>query len=64
MSVILAIQEAESRRIMVLNQPRQVIHETLSPKIIHKNRAGGVAQSEDPAFKPLSCQKQQKHSSP
>jgi hypothetical protein len=41
--VILATQEAEIRRIAVQSQPRQIVHETLSQKIHHKNRAGGVA---------------------
>jgi hypothetical protein len=40
MPVILAIQEAEIRRIMVQGQPRQTVHETLSRKTLHKNRAG------------------------
>jgi hypothetical protein len=30
--IILATQEAEIRRITVQNQPRQIVHETLSPK--------------------------------
>jgi hypothetical protein len=32
MSVILATQEAEIRRIMVQSQPKQIVHETLSRK--------------------------------
>jgi hypothetical protein len=43
MPVILATQEAEIRRIAVRSQPRQIVHETLSQKTLHKNRAGGVA---------------------
>jgi hypothetical protein len=35
------------------SQPREVVHETLSWKILNKNRAGGVAQGEGPEFKPL-----------
>jgi hypothetical protein len=31
MPVILATQEAEIRRIMVLSQPKQIVHETLKP---------------------------------
>jgi hypothetical protein len=38
--IILATQEAEIRRIMVRSQPGQIVHETLSRKILHKNRAG------------------------
>jgi hypothetical protein len=29
----------------------QIVQETLSQKILHKNRAGGVAQGEGPEFK-------------
>jgi hypothetical protein len=29
--------------------------QTLSQKILHKNRAGGVAQGEGPEFKPQYC---------
>jgi hypothetical protein len=50
MPVILATQEAEISRIVV--QSQQIVHETLSQKTLHKNRAGGVAQGEDPEFKP------------
>jgi hypothetical protein len=32
-SVILAIQEAEMRRTMVLSQPEQIVHKTLSQKL-------------------------------
>jgi hypothetical protein len=31
--IILTIQEAEIRRIMVQSQPRQIVHETLCKKI-------------------------------
>jgi hypothetical protein len=52
MPVILATQEAKIRRITVLSQPRQIVHETLSQKKIHhKKRAGGVAQGVDTEFK-------------
>jgi hypothetical protein len=46
MPVILATQETEIRRIMVQSQTGQIVHETLSRKTLHKNRADGVAQSE------------------
>jgi hypothetical protein len=36
---------------MVQSQPRQIVHETLSQKALHKNRAGGVAQGVDLEFK-------------
>jgi hypothetical protein len=52
MSVILATQEAEIRRINIQSQPGQIVHETLSQKTLQKNRAGGVAQGEGPEFKP------------
>jgi hypothetical protein len=38
--VILATQESEIR----ICQPGQIVWETLSQKILYKNRAGGVAQ--------------------
>jgi hypothetical protein len=56
MSVILATQEAEIRRISVQNQPRQRVLDTVS-KNLHINRAGGVAQGEGPEFKPQYHQK-------
>jgi hypothetical protein len=31
-----------------LTQPGQIVHKTLSQKTLHKNRAGGVAQSKRP----------------
>jgi hypothetical protein len=56
MPVILTAQEAEIRRIVVQSQPRhkpgKTVHETLSRKNFHKNRAGGMAHSEGPEFKP------------
>jgi hypothetical protein len=36
---------------MVQSQPRQIVHETLSKKTLHKNMAGGVVQGEGPEFK-------------
>jgi hypothetical protein len=35
-----------------LNPACAKVHETLSQKTLHKNRADGVAQGEDPVFKP------------
>jgi hypothetical protein len=51
MPVILAIQEADIRRIMVQSQPEELVRKTLSQKTLHKNRAGRVAQGEGPEFK-------------
>jgi hypothetical protein len=44
MPVILATQEAETRRIVVQRQPRQTVHGTLSCKYPTQKRAGRVAQ--------------------
>jgi hypothetical protein len=44
MPVILAIQEAEIRRIMVRSQTWQIVCETLSQKYPMQKRAGGVTQ--------------------
>jgi hypothetical protein len=49
--VILATQEAEIRRIMVQNQPEQIVPGTRSPKTNHKKRAGGMAEGIGPEFK-------------
>jgi hypothetical protein len=49
MPIIIAIQEAEIRRIVVRKQPRHIVHETLSQKNYHKNRAGRMAQGESPS---------------
>jgi hypothetical protein len=61
MPVILAIQEAEIRRITVQSQPRQIVCETLSqkhPSYMHqKKKTGGVAQGVGPEFKPQYCKK-------
>jgi hypothetical protein len=46
--VILVIQEVAIRRIEVLNQPGQIIRETLSQKNPPLKRAGGVAQVQTP----------------
>jgi hypothetical protein len=57
MPVILATQESEIRRIVVHSQPRQIAHETLSRKTLHKNSAGVVAQGEFREFKPCTEKK-------
>jgi hypothetical protein len=58
--VILAIQETEIRRTVVQNQPRQIVHQTLSPKNPSQKRADGVAQGVSPEFKTQYC-KRKKH---
>jgi hypothetical protein len=58
--VILATQEAEIRRITVRSQVRQIVHETLSQKSPSQKRAGGVAQSVGPEFKPQYHKKKKK----
>jgi hypothetical protein len=69
--VIPATQEAELRRIAVQSQPGQMVQETLSWKTLHThtythththththtNRAGRVAQSGGPEFKPQHWKK-------
>jgi hypothetical protein len=42
---------------MVQSQPGQIVHKTLPQKTFHKNRTGGMAQGEDPEFKPHYCKK-------
>jgi hypothetical protein len=58
--VILATQEAVIRRIVVQSQPRQVVHEILSPKTPSQKRAGGVDQGVGPEFKPQYRKKKKK----
>jgi hypothetical protein len=58
--IILATQEAEIRRIVVLNQPGKIVRETLSRRSPSQKRAGGVAQGEGPEFKPQYCKKKKK----
>jgi hypothetical protein len=58
--VILATQETEIRRIMVRSQPWQIVHEILSQKDQSQKRAGGVAQSVGPEFKPWDHKKKKK----
>jgi hypothetical protein len=62
--VILATQEAEVRRIAVGSQPGEIVLETLSWKNHHKERAGGVAQSVGPEFKPQYHKKTPKNDLP
>jgi hypothetical protein len=52
--------EAEIRRITVQSQPGQIVCKTLSQKTHHNKRAGRVAQSIAPEFKPLYCKKKKK----
>jgi hypothetical protein len=52
MPIILATQEAEIRRIAVQSHSRQTVGETLSGKNPSQKRAGEVAQSIRPEFKP------------
>jgi hypothetical protein len=52
MPIILATQEAEIRRITVRSQPRQMFTRPYLKIPFTKNRAGKVAQSEGPKFKP------------
>jgi hypothetical protein len=44
----------------VQSQPGQIVHKTSSQKTLHKNKAGGVTQSESPDFKPQYCKKTEK----
>jgi hypothetical protein len=54
MSVILATQEAEIRRIRVQSLPKQIVPKTLSQKTFHTHKTwvGRVAQGEGPELKP------------
>jgi hypothetical protein len=51
MHVILAMQEAEIRRIMNPSQPGQIVHETLSQKNPSQKRADRVAEGVGPESK-------------
>jgi hypothetical protein len=61
MPVILATQEGEIKRIVAQNQPRQVVHETLSQRNPSQNSAAGVAQGVGPEFKPQYQKKKKKN---
>jgi hypothetical protein len=53
MPVILAIQEAEIRRITVRSQQRQIVlGDSILKKTLCKKRTGRVIQSAGPEFKP------------
>jgi hypothetical protein len=52
MSVTLATQEAEMRRIAVQSQPRQIVCETLSQENPSQKWTRGIAQGAGPEFKP------------
>jgi hypothetical protein len=58
--VILTTQEPDIRRIAIPSQPGKIVLEILSQKILHKNRAGGVAQGVSPEFKPQYHKKKTK----
>jgi hypothetical protein len=61
MPIILAIQEAEIRRIAVQSQPRQTVYETLSlKKKKSQKRAHGVAQGVGPKVSPSTTKKKKK----
>jgi coenzyme F420-reducing hydrogenase beta subunit len=52
-------------RIMVRNQPGQIVHETLSQKYLSQKRASRVAQGVGPEFKlPYHKEKKQKQKNP
>jgi hypothetical protein len=57
--VILVIQEAEIRRLMVQSQPRQILRPYLE-KIHHKKSTGRMAQGVGPEFKPSTKKKKRK----
>jgi hypothetical protein len=46
---------------VVPSHPRQIVHETLSGKTLHKNRAARVAQAKGPEFKPQYHKKKKKN---
>jgi hypothetical protein len=40
---------------------QEIVHETLSLKTLHKNGTGGVAQGEDPEYKPQYCKRKRRY---
>jgi hypothetical protein len=58
--VILATQVTEIRRITVQSQ-QIVLQDPISEKILHKSRAGGVAQVVGSEFKPQYHKKNKNH---
>jgi hypothetical protein len=48
-------------RITVRNQPKQIVHKTLSQKTLHKNKVSGVAQGGSSEFKPQYSKKKKKN---
>jgi hypothetical protein len=63
MPVMLAIQEAEIRKIVVQSQSRQIVHEILfrkKKKKLKQKKAGRVAKGVGPEFKPQYCKKKKK----
>jgi hypothetical protein len=55
--VILATQEAESRRTVVQSQSAHIVPKTLSRKNPSQERVGGVAQGVGPEFKSQNYKK-------
>jgi hypothetical protein len=55
--VIVATEEAESRKIVVQSQPRQIGQETLFRKYPSQKRAGRVAEGLSPEFKSSTAKK-------
>jgi hypothetical protein len=58
--VILATQEAEIRRILVLSLPKQIIQESIPRKHPSQKMTGRKAQGVHPEFKSQYCKKQEK----
>jgi hypothetical protein len=61
--VILAIQEAEIRRIGDRSQPEQIVLETLTQKKLFTKKAGGVSQDVGLEFKLQYCKEKKKRRS-
>jgi hypothetical protein len=62
MTIILATQVKEIRKIKVQSQPGQIVFETLSRKNPSHKRASRVAQGVGPEFKPQYRKKKKKKS--